>query len=180
MAVAPLDDISVMQIELAKGYLRKLSESRSLAEGSRASLRSRFVWFVGICGYALLNGPPYWHSVLGHDASPQTAFWLSMPWVLTGTFSLAAGLCLDRYGNWDDVRYAAKSSALDSLLIKAPISGINESALNDVFNDKVPSLQLATKKVATWGRMGGWCGMMASIGMFLSFLASAILPRLIG
>lgn len=57
-------------------------------QGLRNSALSRLVWFVAIAGFLFINGGAFLEAVLGYQVKGRLAVLLSLPWAISGLFSV--------------------------------------------------------------------------------------------
>jgi len=60
------------------------------------SSKTRLVWFVGISGFALLNGEKLWSKISSTDVEGLNFLWLSLPWLLSILLALISHYVMDQ------------------------------------------------------------------------------------
>lgn len=134
-------------IALLSSYVGQFVRTRELAREARSGARTRYVWFVGICGYVLLNAPTLWKAFAGDDLTRWQLFALSVPWVLSALAALIAHVLVDQVETLDNEFFVAKAAALEVAILGLKAGRNDASDLVNAFNDKHPAISERKRKV---------------------------------
>ena len=127
-------------VALLASYASMFTRGREIVSQARSAARTRYVWFVGICGYVLFNAPSLWESFVGHKLTRCQLVALSLPWVLSALSALIAHVLLDITQERDDEFFVSKLSALEVTIINIQAGSTDRTEVLRVFNDQTPAI----------------------------------------
>ena len=163
-------------IALLSSYVGQFVRARELARDSRSGARTRYVWFVGICGYVLVNAPSLWKSLAEADLTRWSLFALSIPWVLSALAALIAHLLVDKHEELENEFFVAKAAALEFAILGLKAGQSDASAVLKAFNDEHPAISERKRRAEALQKPAA-CFERVTIGLLvLSFTWSVVGP----
>ena len=163
-------------IALLSSYVGQFVRARELARDSWSGARTRYVWFVGICGYVLVNAPSLWKSLAGADLTGWPLFALSIPWVLSALAALIAYLLVDKREDLENEFFVAKAAALEVAILGLKAGRNDTSAVLNAFNDEHPSIAERKRRVEALKKPAMWLERLTIGLLVLSFAWSIVGP----
>lgn len=163
-------------IALLSSYAAQFVRMREFAREARGGARTRYVWFVGICGYALLNAPTLGKALAGGDLSKWQLFVLSVPWVLSALAALIAHVLVDHVEDLDNEFFVAKAAALEVGILGLKAGTGDASAVIDAFNDKHPAISQRKHRVEAIRGPSLWIGRLTIALLVVSFIWAIVGP----
>lgn len=163
-------------IAMLSSYVGQFVRTRELAREARSGARTRYVWFVGICGYVLVNAPALWKAFAGDDLTRWQLFALSIPWVLSALAALIAHVLVDQVENLDNEFFVAKAAALEVAILGLKAGRNTASDVIDAFNDKHPAISERKHKVEGIRKPTIWIERLTIGLLVLSFTWSIVGP----
>ncbi len=145
----------------------------------RSALRTRFVWYVGLSGYALLNAKIFWEAIRGAPITGLNLVWLASPWIIAVIVAVVAQYFTDKWAARDDSYRFLKRGLLDMLRIKAQIGAASVDEYNSILKDEEPSLQQTAKHVNALERWVSRLERLTFVFLMLGFVWAAIGPLLL-
>ncbi len=166
-------------IALLSSYMEQFVRAREIARDSRNGARTRYVWFVGICGYVLVNAPNLWKSLAGTDLTRWSLLTLSTPWVLSALVALITHLLIDKSEDLENEFFVAKAAALEVAILGLRAGRNDESAVLKAFNDEHPAISGRKRKVEAFRKPEVWFERLTIGLLVLSFVWSAVGPLIL-
>lgn len=163
-------------IALLSSYVGQFVRARELARDSRSSARTRYMWFVGICGYVLVNAPNLWKSLAGAELTGWPLFALSIPWVLSALAALIAHLLADKGEDLDNEFFVAKAAALEVAILGLKAGRNDASDVLKAFHDEHPAISKQKSRVDALQRPAIWLERLTIGLLVLSFAWSIVGP----
>lgn len=163
-------------IAALSSYERQFVRAGELARDSQSSARTRYVWFVGICGYVLVNAPALWKSLAGADLTGWPLFALSIPWVLSALTALITHLIVDKLEGLEKEFFLAKDAALQVAILDLKAGKNDRSAVLKVFHDEHPAISERKCRIDALARYWVWLERLTICLLVLSFAWSIVGP----
>ena len=132
---------------IANRYARRVSETRRLVYSIRNSARSRFVWFVAICGYVLFNAKDFWETLVGHPLGRDLLLQSSLPWIITAVLALIAHLLIDVVNAHEGKYYTTLVSMLDQFQLRNMEDVSSTEILRRIVRDEESPLPLQKRSL---------------------------------
>jgi len=161
---------------VVESYLRIFSGLREIAEETRASARSRLVWFVAIAGFAILNGKKIWDPIAEREITGIALALLALPWAIAALLAVITHFIIDEAGAKDDLYYVKKSTAIDLQLEREKHGDADYMNMVEIINDTHEDLAEPKKMSAKWGNLARWLERMTFIFLVAGFLWALIGP----
>jgi hypothetical protein len=159
-------DIALAQI--VDSWISVQSEGHKIVQELRNSALSRLVWFVAIDGFLFINVRVFSEAVLGYPVKGRLAILLSLPWAISGFFSVVCHYVKDEVAKRDGLYYSRRMIGLEMLKFELLNPKPNQPALSlDDFKGKLYGEDAPTTQAKTV--LGRW-SKAASIFEVLAFL----------
>ena len=131
---------------LANATQRGIEQYQSLAQASR----TRLVWFVGISGFALLNGKQLWDAISNNPLSGIDIFWLSLPWLLSVLFALTTHYLIDKAEIRFNKFFTNKLSLIELHKIQVTSGKDNIEEFTKIIYDEDPDIKKLKNSADRW------------------------------
>ena len=140
------------------------------------SSKTRLVWFVGISGFALLNGEKLWSNISSTKLDEFDFVWLTLPWLLSISLALISHYVMDqaeiKFNKYNDNKLAMID--LHGNKVKRGEFDANEFEL--LLFDKHPDILDLKKSTDTYLKWANGLELITFIFLVLGFIWSVIYP----
>jgi len=150
------------------------------ADEYRASLRTRFVWYVGISGYALLNAKVFWEAIRGAPIIGLTLVWLALPWIASVVLAVVAHYFTDKWATRDKAYWSLKRGLMQAFAMEVETGVGDVTQYTKLLNDEVPLTLKSQSKHAK--ALESWVSRIeisTFICLMLGFVWAAVGPLLL-
>jgi len=182
-SVIPLNDnspllggIKLETKDVVESYSRIFGGFREIAEETRASARSRLVWFVAIAGFAILNGKKIWDPIADGEFTGIALALLALPWAISALLAVITHFIIDEAGVKDDHYYVMKLAAIDLHLESVKHGDADHMEMIKIINDTHPDLAEPKKMSEKWGNAAKWLERTTFFILVAGFLWALIGP----
>lgn len=166
-------------VDLVDHYEKTFLLFREPIQKNRESSKTRLVWFVGIAGFALINGEQIWDAVSNNNFSGKEGYLLSLPWIVTVVFCVLAHIFTDELGVKDERYYFSKLTAIGLYKMKLIENDDNGTEFLLLLNDSHPAYQKELKSVNRLSPYAIWFERLAFISLVFGFVWSWIGPQIL-
>jgi hypothetical protein len=150
-------------------YADQMDKNWSLVSSVNKSTAARFIWYVAICGYAIINMKYFYPSL--QDLETNVFLLLFLPWIITAFVSILGEFFLS-FQTMEDARsFSIKSAIVDSAIAnQAPVT------IQEVFirMDTDENAVKSKRKVELYSNIVKYCERLALPFLFCSLTFSVI------
>ncbi len=168
--------ISPLLEPLLSSYMDNFIRSAEFVREGRGRARTRFVGFVAIAGYVLVNGPAFWRSIAGNPEllNGGRLFVLLLPWVLSAFSALVAYDFVERVEEHENVLFIAKKSALETAILDLKAGKDDGAGVLKAFDDDHPAIVEPKRNADRSYRHLLWLDRVTTLLFSVSFVGSLL------
>lgn len=164
---------------LVEGYATQFERLRAMVQEFRGAVRTKYYWFVGVCGYVITNASPLWETLLGHPLSRWQLFALALPWAIAALLSLLCLLKLDELEVADNIFFTVKTAAFDVLLRQMQAGKATNDDVLGVVDDRDPPIADRIKDLEKVRRTNDCLQRAAIVSLVVCFAWAVLGPMIL-
>jgi len=165
--------------EVVESYYRTFTGFRTMAVQIRSSAQTRLVWFVGIAGFAILNGKALWDALSAGSFSGLPLAFLGAPWVISALLAVVAHFVIDEAAVKDDVYYVTKLAAIDLHLEAIRENKYDPNEGLSIIRDTHQEIVGPKRQSEAWSKAARWLELASFLFLVVGFLWAFIGPFLL-